>query len=223
MAACEGILAVCLGCGRVNHRIENYTEVVVLVITGAKNVGVAKDMAMVDASSNSKEDIFGPWLVSQCKQRRIIRSKSSSVSQEKTISNTITGNRFESLQVEDSVVVKVDKGSVGLGKRISSVKGPVGLRDKGKKPGVVKGVGRSGREMGQFQTRPIVPSILSTKVSVLPVIDNVGGGVVAKFVLNEPKPPDPIASDIIVYEKPPVISETLAHKVACAMNDVVLS
>ncbi|KAJ8763644.1 hypothetical protein K2173_003116 [Erythroxylum novogranatense] len=42
-------------------------------------------------------------------------------------------------EVRDNVVVKVDKGSVGPGKRISSVSGPVGLRDK-----------------GQFQTESVV-------------------------------------------------------------------
>ncbi|KAJ8751644.1 hypothetical protein K2173_025802 [Erythroxylum novogranatense] len=163
---------------------------------------------------------------------------------EKTVSNTITENWYESLQVENSVFIKVDKGLVGPRKRISSVSGLVGPRGKGKKLVMVKGIGRFGSEKGQFQpgptiSRPIpegpmivnrrkealevgqssglnvegivsdaldqilivesqVPSILSAKVPVLPMIDNVGGGVVAKFVLNEPKPPNPIAGDVIM-------------------------
>ncbi|KAJ8763734.1 hypothetical protein K2173_003516 [Erythroxylum novogranatense] len=55
-----------------------------------------------------------------------------------------------SLQEEDRVVNKVDKGSVEPGKRIFSGNGPVGPRGKGKKPMVVKGVVRSGNEKGQF-------------------------------------------------------------------------
>ncbi|KAJ8759267.1 hypothetical protein K2173_006787 [Erythroxylum novogranatense] len=175
----EGILGVCSGCGRVNHRIGNCTEVVVLVTTGAENVGVAKNMAM-----------------------------------EKTVSNTITRNRFESLQVEDSIIIKVDKDSVRFGKRISSISRPMGPRDKESM------VFDASDQILVVESQ--VPNISSTEVPVLPMIDNVGGGVVAIF-FNEPKPPDPIAGDIIVCEKPLVISKVLANKVDYAVNDVVLS
>ncbi|KAJ8898606.1 hypothetical protein K2173_004219 [Erythroxylum novogranatense] len=102
------------------------------------------------------------------------------------VENASVSKDMMMVDVEDNVVVKVDKGSVGPGKRISNVL-----------------------------------SISSTKVPVLPVIDNVSGRVVAKFVSNEPKPPDLIASDVIVCKKPMVISKALANKVNYAMNEVV--
>ncbi|KAJ8759349.1 hypothetical protein K2173_006869 [Erythroxylum novogranatense] len=98
------------------------------------------------------------------------------------------------MEVEDRVVLKVDKGLVGPSKRISSVSGAYGSK-----------------------------SILLVEMPVLAMIDNVGGGVVAKLVLNEPKPPDLIADDIIMCEKPVVLLETLANNVDCVVNNVVLS
>ncbi|KAJ8764445.1 hypothetical protein K2173_006185 [Erythroxylum novogranatense] len=70
-------------------------------------------------------------------------------------------------RVEDSMVVKVDKGSVGPGKRISSVSGPVDPRDKGKKLVVVKEVRRSGSEKGQLRTGPVVNRPVSEDQMVL--------------------------------------------------------
>ncbi|KAJ8760849.1 hypothetical protein K2173_021887 [Erythroxylum novogranatense] len=145
----EGILKVCSGCGRVNHRIQNCPKM-----------------------------------------------------------------------VKDSVVVKVDKGSVGLGKVVNRRKEAL---EVGQSSGLnVKGT-VSNASTQNLVMESQVPSILSADVLVLPVIDTVGSGVVAKFVLNEPKPPNPIAVDIIVRAKPLVIAEFLTTKVACAVKDVVLS
>ncbi|KAJ8769811.1 hypothetical protein K2173_007671 [Erythroxylum novogranatense] len=66
-----------------------------------------------------------------------------------------------SSRVEDRVVIKVDKGLVGPSNTISSVNKPVGPRGKGKKLVMVKGVGRSGSEKGQFQSRPIISRPIS--------------------------------------------------------------
>ncbi|KAJ8766850.1 hypothetical protein K2173_009151 [Erythroxylum novogranatense] len=234
----------------------------VSVITGEAIVGVTKDMAMIDSSTNFKEDIFGLWLVAQHPQRRIVRSKSSSISQEKTISNTITENRWRIEWLARWILV-------GLSKRISSVSGPVGSKGKGKKPMVVKRVKRSSSEKSQFQPEPVisrplsespmivtrrkealevgqssgpnvegmvsnvsnqvlvvdsqVPHILSVEMPVLSVLDNVGDRVVAKFVSIKPKPPNPVAGDVIVGETTMVLSIALAPKVSCAVDDVVLS
>ncbi|KAJ8763765.1 hypothetical protein K2173_003547 [Erythroxylum novogranatense] len=67
-----------------------------------------------------------------------------------------------------------------------------------------------------------VPRILSAEMPVLPVLNNIGHRGVATFVSIKPKPPDPVAGDVIVGETPMVLSVALAPKVSCVVNGVVL-
>ncbi|KAJ8748231.1 hypothetical protein K2173_000639 [Erythroxylum novogranatense] len=154
---------------------------------------------------------------------------------EKIVSNTIAKNQVDSLQVEDRVVIKVDKGSVGPSKRISSASGPVGLRG----PLVVTRskatleVGQSSRPNVEGMVSDIsdhilivdshVPSFLALAMPVLPVLDNVSDGVMAKFVSLTPKPPDPITGDVIVGAEPMALTAALAHNVSYAVDGVGFS
>ncbi|KAJ8899083.1 hypothetical protein K2173_010236 [Erythroxylum novogranatense] len=192
----EGNLGVYSGCGHVNHRIENCTEVVVPMTTGEVTVGVAKDMAMIDSTSNSKEDIFSPWLVAQHPQRRRLYL---------TLSLEIGLNLYK-WRIE--WLARWIRARLGLARGFLVF---VGQWSKS-----YRSVSEGPMVVTRRKEALEVPRILLAEIPVLSVLDNVGDKVVANFVSIKPKPPDRIAGDV-----PMVLSAALAPKVSCGVNGVV--
>ncbi|KAJ8764811.1 hypothetical protein K2173_010276 [Erythroxylum novogranatense] len=129
------------------------------------------------------------------------------------------------------MVIKVKKALVGPEKRIFSVSWPVGPRGKGKKPVVVKRVGRSGSEKGQFRIGPIIsrpiykdPMVVNRRKETLEVgqssVPNVEGMVSDasdQILVVESRVPSISSAEMPVTGE---ILEALAYKVDCAWKCV---